>query len=248
MEGWRDFLLLITTNQQFNGIMPSTVLFLLINLLHSKDSPLIHSSNLFLCGSLIYSFCLAMLTNAYFEKNGNNYSGLLGKYNWLALFTSILFFVGANLSLVANLHPLLHMSIYVMIVHAVYLYYDFKVSTSKLQRSDVGEDENVAKKENIKISFSIVDLKFLNDNEVEDDGEEELEEEREDREEEVEENGEEELEDREEEVEEEVEEGQEEVEDGQEEVEDGQAEVEDGQAEVGDEELHADAEDAGHDT
>lgn len=124
MGHWIDFLLLITSNQQFNGVMPSTILFLIVNAIYSNDSILINGSNLLLCGSLLYSFCFVMLTNSYFEKNDNNYKVMTDKYGWLASLICILFFFGANLSLLGNLNIILHIPIYFILLHSIYLFYN----------------------------------------------------------------------------------------------------------------------------
>lgn len=121
-----DYVGIITDNQQFSGILPGSILLLILNAIYSNEGVLSMMSNAFLSMTLIYSFSLAMLTNAYMQKIGYDHKKLLDQYNWFAFCTSILFIISAYVTVLSILPYVWSIGVHISMLNVAFMYWNFR--------------------------------------------------------------------------------------------------------------------------
>lgn len=129
---WESVVSMITTNQQFNNVLPCSILFFLLNTFSGTDTIFVDISNGFIISSILLSFSLVMLSNAYFEVVGQDWKKTEDRYNWLALTTSLLSGLGMVFSLLAHLSWYMRIVVYVSSAFSLGLYVHFAVSIKRL--------------------------------------------------------------------------------------------------------------------
>ena len=132
-----DYVGIITDNQQFSGILPGSILLLILNAIYSNDGVLSMLSNALVSITLIHAFCLTMLTNAYMQKIGYDHKKLLDKYNWMAFVTSILFIISAYVTVLSFLPYLWSIGVHITMLNTAFMYWNFKSALENESRENI---------------------------------------------------------------------------------------------------------------